>query len=269
MKSRPVRLPIRCRALNSLLKFSSAPTCERLVSGGIAEPINQISTLLVSVLAIYALTVWRKEGRGDPLTLGLSLLAIVIGLGGFVYHGAPSDQHILFEVMPPILFMVGCFACILKRMFNLETLVSLLNIAGFTLFGAFFIAVLPADALGGGARYIVPLFALYIVAVTLILKARVGLHEDRSLVGAAAQRSDAQHFPKLRAGYGLLQAGILLAMALAARALDAPLCGTVPGGLHPVWHVLAGVAAIKILLVCIRFPYEAKAAPDFAPRRGL
>ena len=249
-------LLIRDFAVDSFLKFSAKPTCERLLNGLAGEPWNEVSALFVTLVACAALFVWYREGRRDPATLLLCVLAMLIGLGGSVFHHAPSAATIPFELVPAPLFIVACFALVLHRVVGLDLLVTALNIAAFVL-GLVMISMLfPADMLGGGAHYLAPLLALYIVSAGLIVRARLAMHDDMSLTGLAAARSDALHFPRLKAGYGLLQAGILLALALVARALDAPSCDQFPMGLHWLWHVFGGLSVGKLLFVCLQFPLE-------------
>lgn len=252
---------IRDRAVDSLLKFSIRPVCERLTNGALGEPLNMASALAVSLIACAALVVWFRDGRRDMPTLILCLLAILVGVGGYVFHGEPSSQMLMFEVLPPVLFSVLTFTLVLRRMFGFDPLVTVLHMVGFVLVAALLIVVFPVDALGGGARYLAPLLALYIAAGALIIQARLGMHEDRMLKGAAASRSDAVHFPKLKAGYGLLQAGMLLAVALVARAIDLRVCDQVPMGLHFLWHVFGAMSAGKLLFLCIRFPVPEQPEP--------
>lgn len=248
-------LLIRDFAVDAFLKFSAKPVCERLVNGHSGEPLNIATALVVTLIACAAVVTWYREGRRDLAVLGLCVLAMLIGIGGFVFHLAPSAQTLPFEVVPSPVFIVACFALVLHRVVGLDLLVTGLNIAAFVLGLWFFILLFPADSLGGGVRYLAPLLALYILSAVLIVRARLGMHDDLSLTGAAAARSDALHFPRLKAGYGLLQAGILLALALVARALDGPLCDQVPLGLHWLWHVFGGLSVGKLLYVCLRFPH--------------
>lgn len=251
--------------MDNLLAFASGPSCEGILNHSVAETWNQVSALLITILAIHALFVWRRERRGDFLGLLLCLSAMAVGIGGAIYHGHPSEALLPLEIVPAPVFMLVCFVALLQRTFCLDRLGMGLNLIGIVLAAVFLMMLVPGRLLGGGAHYLAPLIGLYASSVYLIMNARIGMHEDRTLTGVAAQRSDAMHFPRLKAGYGLLQAGILLALALVARALDLPLCGRSGVYLHVCWHILAGLAAYRVMMICLLYPVPEERPRQLAP----
>ncbi|MCA0424150.1 MAG: hypothetical protein LCH61_12655 [Proteobacteria bacterium] len=254
--------------MDNLLALSTGPSCEGMLNGSMAEPWNQVSALFVTALATHATFVWRREGRGDGLGLILCLSAMAVGIGGAIYHGHPSDDLLPLEVVPAPVFMLFCFVALLQRAFNVDRIGIVLNIIGIVLASAFLMMLVPSRFLGGGALYLAPLIGLYVSAIYLILNARIGMHQDRSLTGVAAQKSDAEHFPRLKAGYGLLQAGILLALALVARAIDLPFCARFGLYLHVLWHILAALAAYRIMMICLLYPVSDRRPAGLVPRAG-
>jgi len=223
--------------------------CERTSYG--AEVFNSISALAVSFAAIYALIAWRRLPSRDWPLFAVIVMAFVIGPMSAAFHWAPTLPGLLFDVIPIQVFVLSVFALVLLRILQFDLLVTALNLAGFVLVAQMFKLMLPAGALGGGAHYIAPLIALYVLGGGLIVVARLGMHADEAATGARASRADAEHFPRLHAGFGLLQVGIVLAVALVFRAMDMPLCANWPHGTHFIWHVLVAVAVGKLLMVCI------------------
>lgn len=260
--------------MDFLAKIEMPLLCERMSGGSYGEPLNVLSALVTLVFCAVALNLWLKEGRRDPATLLLGILLAFTAISSAVFHSFPSPLTMYFEVLPVFLFVLWGFALVLHRMFRFDWLTTALNIVGFVLVAVLFALILPKSALGGGAQFLAPMIALYVLGAALIITARMGMHDDERLTGAAAARSDAVHFPRLKAGYGLLQMGILFVLALVARTLDMPMCASWPYGMHFIWHLLVGVAAFKLVIVCIRFPTDlpqpgggAVPPPDAFPRR--
>lgn len=223
--------------------------CERTSFG--SEVLNATSSLAISLVSLFALLAWRRlSGRDWPL-LAVIGMAFVIGPLSAVFHWAPTVAGSWFDVVPMQAFVLSTFALVLHRMLHFDRLVTALHLSGFVLLAQIFKLVLPESALGGGAHYVAPLLALYILGGGLIISARLGMHEHENATGARAARADAEHFPRLHAGYGLIQVGILLAVALVLRAMDMPLCASWPYGTHFVWHILVALAVGKLLLVCV------------------
>jgi hypothetical protein len=71
---------------------------------------------------------------------------------------------------------------------------------------------------------------------------------------------------RLPAATAMLLAAICFGLSLTARTLDLPLCGTVPGGTHWIWHLLNGVV---LYLASTSLMQIASESAGLAPRSML
>lgn len=235
-------------------------TCERGASGALlAEPVNLLTALAFLCVAAVAFHHWRAGGGADRGGLALVAATAGVGLGWPLAHLGWPGLAPLAEVLPILGLAMVTFALVLSRCLDLPprqvTALGLALLAG---------VALAHRALGPLAAMVVPLFALYSLAATLVLRARLGMHQDRDLKGSAAARSDRRHFPHLKLGYALIQTGILIALGLVVRAYDAALCGVLPFGLHALWHLIAALAAATLVFGILR---HALARPGQEPAR--
>jgi isovaleryl-CoA dehydrogenase len=171
-----------------LAKIEMPLLCERMSGGSYGEPLNVASALVTLVFCAVALNLWLKEGRRDPATLLLGILLAFTAISSAVFHSFPSPVTMYFEVLPVFLFVLWGFALVLHRMFRFDWLTTALNIVGFVLVAVLFALILPKSALGGGAQFLAPMIALYVLGAALIITARMGMHDDERLTGAAAAR---------------------------------------------------------------------------------
>lgn len=229
-----------------------APMCERFSTG--SEPLNTASAGLILLMGLYALFVWFRSWHRDRFQLVLTLLAIAVGAGMLVFHTVATLAVVQLDSLPLKLFLLASFILILRRMYRLSLLRTTLVIALIVLTSLLFALLVPPGEIGEGSRYLTLLAALYLMAGGLIIKARLGMHGDRGLTGMAAARSDALHFPRLRAGYGLIVVGIIFALALAVKALDMPLCNRFASGSHFVFHLLVAVMLWRMLSIAFHYP---------------
>ncbi|HRJ69504.1 MAG TPA: hypothetical protein PK812_07840 [Beijerinckiaceae bacterium] len=226
--------------------------CERAGDGPWAEPLNVLSSGAFFLAAGVGWMLWRRAGRADRPIGWLALAVALIGCGSLSWHVWRQPWAFAADVVTAQVFIFAYMALALRRFFRLGwplTGAWLAVLAAATLLAR---QVIPSTALAGGATDIPALLALYLMGAVLVLRARVALHADMPLTGHAAAASDARHFPALRAGYALILAGILFALALAARTLDLPFCAQIPVGLHALWHILWAMAAAVLLAAAIR-----------------
>ena len=237
--------------------------CERFSTG--SEPVNLISAGLIVLMALHALFVWIRSWHREPVQFLLAVLALAVGAGALAYHAVASDAVAVYEDVPLILFLLACFMVILRRMYLIGRVGTVLIVALIVAIQAAFVVLVPPAQISGGA-FMTLLAALYLMAGGLVIKARLGMNADKGLTGMAAARSDALHFPRLRAGYGLVVVGIIFALGLAAKALDMPLCNRFALGSHFIWHLAVALVVWRVLMITTHYPTapEVKARLDGA-----
>lgn len=211
-----------------------------------------LSSLAVVGAAGYAFKVWKESGARDRSALILIGLIFVIGINSALFHSVRSLWLYAAETAPIVVLVLLAFGLVLMRLFRQSVLLTAVHLLGFFFATLMVTLMLTPKALGNGAAYVVPLIALYMLGTILILRARMAMHEDRILMGAAAARSNNRHFPELKTGYALVQVGVLLALGLLARAYDISLCKYFPIGLHMVWHLVIAIALLVLTLAIIR-----------------
>ena len=234
------------------LPFGLPLYCERLGDGPWAEPLNAVSNAAFFIAALVAFVHWRQKGGTDRPALVLILIAAMVGVGSLAWHTFRSPMTLIMDVVPIQIFVFGYFILALRRFFTLGWPVTGLFLG---LFLAITLAVkhfVPTSTLAGGAQYIPALITLYLFGAALVIETRISMHRDMPLTGRAAATSDARHFPRLKAGYALLYAGLVFALSLTARTLDLPFCPQFGLGLHFFWHILNGVTMAMLLLAAIQ-----------------
>ena len=236
--------------------------CERFSTG--AEPVNATSAGLIVLVALYSLFVWFRSWHRDGGQLALSVLALATGVGAVGFHVIARPPFALAEAAPLMLFLLVAFVLILRRMFRAGGLVTLLVLALVLMVHLALTLAGGAADMGESARFLTLLAALYLMAGGLVIKARLGMNADRGLTGMAAARSDALHFPRLRAGYGLVVVGIIFALGLAAKSMDMPLCNRFAIGSHFIWHLAVAIVVWRVLMIALHYPTapEVKARLD-------
>lgn len=239
----------------SLRSFSLPEYCERTSHYVFSEPANALSSLAVIIVAIIGLRAWYRKGGLDRLTLLLVAAVFLTGIGSAMFHTLRSPLTFFTEIVPVFIFILGCLAIIIMRLFGQGAVITLIHLVGFSAATLMVTLMLTPKAIGNGSWFIMPLIAQYILGATLVLRGRVGMYEDRHLVGRAAKQSDLINFPQLKMGYALIQSGLLLAVALLARSYDSQLCEQFPLGLHFVWHLLVAGAIGTLLFACIKYTH--------------
>ena len=182
--------------------------CERTGPEFWAEPVNAATNL---AFLIAAAVLWRRvHGIGRVLC---AILA-AIGVGSFLFHTLAQAWAGLADVLP-ILGYVLVYIYAANRDFGGMARWPALGVT--LLFFPYAALTMPlfglVPVLGGSAAY---------APVPLLI-----------LIYAALLRRRA---PATARGLAL-GAGILV-VSLTVRTLDAPLCGTAPGGTHFAWHLL-------------------------------
>ena len=202
------------------MKNSLLPYCERVNNA--AEPVNVVSNLgflAVSLTAIYLL--WRRMDQSpmqppaSPILWTLSLLPLLIGLGSAAYHHWPSNLTLVLDLGPIGLFAAGSLFLCLRHIVGYKQ--SHASVCLFVWLLATAIAA-PWPGYFFGSLIYVP------TAIALLLVATVS--RNRMLVVAS----------------------IVFLLALLIRSLDLPLCERLTTGTHPLWHLLAAIVSLLLLL---------------------
>ena len=227
--------------------------CEESLGHLTEQPANAVTTLAVMLVAVRGYAIWRRRGGLDRGTLFMVAFTFLIGLGALLFHMIPTPFTLVADVLPIMLFMLCAFMLILTRLLEQTPLQTVLHLAGFLTSSLMVTLMLTPQALGNGAWLVTPLIVLYILGGTLVLRARLAMHDNQHLVGHSADRSDRKIFPQLKMGYALIQCGLVLAVGLLVRAYDMRLCGDLPFGLHFVWHIIVSIAVMILLNACILY----------------
>ena len=185
--------------------------CERLDASFWAEPVNALTNAAFLLAALVM--AGRLKGAGLPLGWALVGLLGAIGAGSFLFHTFAVRWAALADTLPILGFILVYLFAATRDYFGAGWKLAALAVAGFFPYAA---ATVPLfgliPGLGASAGY---------APVPLLIAIYAFLPRRRS--------------PATARGLGL-GAG-LLALSIAFRALDAPLCGAVPFGTHFLWHL--------------------------------
>jgi hypothetical protein len=207
-----------------------AAYCERAGEAAFwAEPLNAVTNagfLLAALLGFRLL----RGGMDVPLAI-LAGLAFAIGIGSFLFHTIPNRITVMLDVLPIQGFILLYLGLALRRYLALPLWAALAGPVLFFVGSGALVNAVGSRALGGGIGYVPALAALFGVALAAWLRSD------------AASRMAALH---------LAAAGLLFAVSLTLRTLDRPLCGTVPVGLHFLWHLLNSAVLAVLLLSLAR-----------------
>ena len=236
---------IRC----PVLTFLAAPVTIVCASGlaMVSRPWPEVACAAACLaLAAYAARLWHAAGRTD-LTGGLLVPGLALVAAGQI-AALIWPAHRAAAMGLPVLALGGMMlVLLLRRGFALSPgrVAAILALSGMGMLAA-------GLGIGPGALVVLPLALLYLLGVTLVMRARLGMHRDSGLKGQAAARSDQWHFPRLKLGYALIQAGILIAVALVVRAFDRGACAELPYAAALLWRGLGLLATATLVLALLR-----------------
>lgn len=247
--------------------------CERgLDTGFLAEPLNALSSLAFLIVASFAAQRMQRNratasalrrapgsfgNRSTATLLALMIaLAVLIGLGSFLFHLTATHWAQIADVAPITMFMLVYLALALHAFVGLRWPAVALGVAAFAclLYLAARICqlseatrALGETCLNGSARYVPALLVL--VSLGWLLHTRAHPAAPRILAAAS-----------------------VFLVALALRTLDPTLCSKAgivwarPFGLHFLWHLL-NAATLHLLLVAAIDSAQQMADP--APRNSV
>ena len=213
--------------------------CERTSVAFWSEPLNAMSNAAFIIAALIALQIWLKARSNAKNTLStqtnaqnnaallLIILLAVIGVGSFLFHTFATLWSMLADVIPIMLFMLVYFYLATRHFMGANQLISL--VATLLFFGAMvFGPGLVEGMLGTTAGYVPALVAILLFA---------GLTRTRNRHTSNA----------------LLTAGLIFAVSMSFRILDAPICQILPVGTHSLWHILNAIVLLILIRAFIRF----------------
>lgn len=209
--------------------------CERLHAGFWAEPVNAVSNLAFILAAVAAYALWRREGRGDRFILVLIGLALVVGIGSFLFHTFATRWGLFADSIPIAVFVSAFLIYALLYFLRLSRAATAAWLAIFLVIAALLPRFLPPGFLNNSGFYFPVLGAL--AAIGIALRAR---GETTRWIGGA-----------------FLCGTALFALSLSFRVIDPAVCTNFPLGTHFVWHCLNGALIYLMLWTAIKARAEA------------
>ena len=197
--------------------------CGRFDASWLGEPLNSFSNIAFLIAAALALHHWRTSRARDPAALGLIVLAASIGIGSFIFHSHPTHWTQPIDLVPIQIFGLAYAAFVMRRLFAASWPATLSVAFTFGVVLAGWQRVM-RGVLGGAAGHGLSVIAILIVALVL------------------ARRQD-------RRARWLLAAAASYTVALVFRAVDLPICASLPIRVHWIWHLIQGVTVGLLLRV--------------------
>jgi len=186
--------------------------CERLGPAYWAEPVNALTNL---AFILAALVMWRRC-RGPGMASGRVMAAIlfVIGVGSWLFHTHATAWAGLADVLPIAVFVVAYIHLANRDYWRLKGWRAVMaTVSAFALVPLTAPLFAQVPGLAASAAY-APIPCI-IAGYALALRRRL---------------------PEVARGLGIGAA--LLAVSIAFRSMDMPLCDGWPLGTHFMWHLL-------------------------------
>ena len=190
--------------------------CERGDFGFWAEPLNAVTN--ASFLIAAGVMAWQLRGARLPIAWALVGALVAIGVGSFLWHTFAARWAGLADVLPILLFILIYIFAATRDYLGLRWPWAVLAVVLFFPYAALVSGGLGRVVPGIGANGAYLSVALLILAYALVLGPRAPATARGLSIGAG-----------------------VLAVSLTFRALDGPLCATLPIGTHFMWHVLNGI----------------------------
>lgn len=196
--------------------------CERNDPSFWAEPINALSNLGFIVAALYGLNSYRKSKSG--WTLYLSILAMIVGLGSFLFHTYAQAWSHLADVIPIAIFMTSFLVFVLRHLFQRTRLLSAFFTIAFFGLCAVIEIFQPRHLLNGSIGYVHALSILFFL--WWVLRKR-------------------QH----SLAYKFAQALSVFSLGLFFRTIDHWVCEYINVGTHFFWHICNAILLVILLSI--------------------
>jgi hypothetical protein len=202
--------------------------CERTSASLFAEPLNAVSNLAFIVAGWLSWREFRRSPsqRDDPLIAWLIALMPVVGLGSLTFHTVGTQWASWADVIPILIFMLLYLWLAMRPYLHWPVAVSAMALLVFLLSTLALEQFAPPTFLAGGAMYLPTIAAC---------------------LGIVLAPSDSDR--QVRRIIALAVAQFLVGFTL--RSLDAPLCTTLPVGLHYFWHLSNAVVLYLLVYAAI------------------
>lgn len=187
--------------------------CERLGPGLWAEPWNLVTNAAFVLAGVW---MWRRC-RGMPAGRMLAAMLATIGVGSGLYHSFANPLTMMMDVVPIQVFILAYLYVAFRDFLGLPRWGAGLLTAAFLPYAALTVPLWARlDWLGTSAGYVPVLVVMVVFA------------------GVMAGRAPA-------VARGLAGAVAIFGVSLTFRTLDEPLCASLPGGTHFLWHLANAV----------------------------
>ena len=201
--------------------------CERLTPEMWAEPVNALSNVAILIVGLIG-RIWTHRlpdgiSRGWPYALASLVMAVAVG--SFLFHTFAQFWSMLADQIPILVFSVVFFGFTLKKVFKLSTLVTVIILVFYVVFGVW-LRGLGDEVLNGSLTY------------------------ANALLGLVASGVVLWQTSHPLAGYYLSASGVFIT-ALVLRTVDAAVCDQMAIGTHFLWHLLIAVLLWLLLRACI------------------
>lgn len=208
--------------------------CERADFTYWSEPVNAISNAAFLIAA--AMMAWRLRGARLPLAWALVAVLAAIGIGSFLWHTHATRWAGLMDVLPILVFILIYIFAATRDFVGLAWYWAIAAVLAFFPYALIVAGTLGRLVPGIGANGAYAGVALLILTYGLYLRTR---HPDTAR--------------------GLFIGAALLAVSLAFRVLDGPVCAVLPIGTHFMWHIFNGVMLGWVIEVYRRHATTARA----------
>lgn len=188
--------------------------CERVDPLFWAEPINALTNISPFLAGLVGILI-TKDLQSKKL-ISLSFLAILTGIGSFLFHTFATVWSYWLDVIPIFLFQLLTLDFFLSQLCKMNFRNRVLSLTVFSLLTFFLSAPTFRGFMSGSLAYFPSLFAL-----VSVLSFAFFVRESK--------------IAKL-----LSFALFSFVFALIARSLDSHLCSLFPTGTHFLWHLLNG-----------------------------
>jgi hypothetical protein len=196
--------------------------CERLSTGFWAEPLNAVTNLgfILAGLLIISL-VHRQAPRAWDIT-ALAMMAIIVGIGSFLFHTVATKGAMLADIFPIIIFIHFAIGVIFVRVFNIKWYYAVATVVAFAVFNALVMNIFGRQLFNGSIQYVPTLLFLLAVAAYSYSRRLLVMRE-------------------------FLIAALVFLVSITCRSIDMMVCDMLPLGTHFLWHILNAVTMYYVM----------------------